>query len=89
VLVLSGDQPCYRKICAEMLERSGQCDIRPYHVARACILAPDSVTDSALPGQRAENEFKQSKVFWSLTEQGALAYGAGRYDEVRVRPNAR
>ena len=49
---------------------------------RACTLASESVKEAALPGQKAEGEFKQSgKAFWSLTEQGALAYRAGRYDE--------
>jgi hypothetical protein len=82
VLLLSGDQAGYRKTCAEMLQRSGSPGVRPYHVARACTLAPNSVKDPALPGQRADDELKKNKgAFWSLTEQGALAYRAGRYDE--------
>jgi serine/threonine protein kinase/formylglycine-generating enzyme required for sulfatase activity/tetratricopeptide (TPR) repeat protein len=82
VLLLSGDQPGYRKLCREMLDRGGQARVRHYHVARACTLAPDSVKDPALPGQRAADELKQNKgEFWSLTEQGALAYRAGRHDE--------
>jgi len=81
-MLLSGDQAGYRKLCAELLQRSGQFGIRPYHVARACTLATDSVKDTALPGKKAENELKRSaREFWSLTEQGALAYRAGRYDE--------
>src|SRR5262249_55665619 len=48
----------------------------------ACTLAPDSVENAALPGQRADNELKKAQgAFWSLTEQGALAYRAGRYDQ--------
>jgi tetratricopeptide (TPR) repeat protein len=82
VLLMSGDEPGYRKVCAEMLEHSGQRSIRPYHVARAWTLAPDSVKDTALAGQRADTELKQNNwAFWSLTERGALAYRAGRYDE--------
>jgi tetratricopeptide (TPR) repeat protein len=82
VLLLSGHQAGYRKNCAEMLERSGRPGIRPYHVARACTLAPDSVKDIALAGKKAENELKDSKrEFWSMTEQGALAYRTGRYDD--------
>jgi tetratricopeptide (TPR) repeat protein len=86
VLLLSGDQTGYRKTCRELLDRSGkgsgQGRVRPYHVARACTLAPDSVKDPALPGKQADAELKQNKgEFWSLTEQGALAYRAGRYDE--------
>ncbi len=85
VLLLSGDQAGYRKICVELLARSGQPSIRPYHVARACTLAPDSVKDIALAGKKAEGELKLSgKMHWSLTEQGALAYRAGRYDEAAI-----
>jgi len=82
VLLLAGDQPGYRKICAETLQRSGQRGVRPYHVARACTLAADSVKDAALGGHRAADELKQNNgTFWSLAEQGALLYRAGRYDE--------
>jgi serine/threonine protein kinase len=82
VLLLSGDQAGYRKICAAMLERCGQLDIRPYHAARACTLMADSVKDFALPAKKAEDEFNRAaKDYWSLTERGALAYRAGRFDE--------
>src|SRR5262249_10699551 len=50
--------------------------------SRACTLAPDSAKDPALPGRQAADELMQNKgEFWSLTEQGALAYRAGRHDE--------
>jgi hypothetical protein len=82
VLLLSGDQAGYRKMCAEMLQRSGSLKVRPYHVARACSLAPDSVEDAGLPAKMAAPELQQHRAeFWSLTEQGALAYRAGRFDE--------
>jgi len=82
VLLLSGDEPGYRQHCAAMLERSGQPGVRPYHAARACTLAPDSVQDAALPATKAADELKQfGSQFWSLTEQGVLAYRTGRYDE--------
>jgi tetratricopeptide (TPR) repeat protein len=82
VLLLSGDQAGYRNVCARMLEASEARNFRPYHVARACTLAPDSVEDPALPGKRAEDELRKSPgAFWSLTEQGALAYRAGRFDQ--------
>jgi tetratricopeptide (TPR) repeat protein len=81
VLLLSGDQPGYRKICAEMVELSGQPGMRSYLVARACTLAADSVEDSDQPGKCAEKELMGSRAVWSLAEQGALAYRAGRYDE--------
>jgi tetratricopeptide (TPR) repeat protein len=66
-----------------MIEKCGKpgCP-RAYHVARACTLAPDAVADASLPGRLAEKELKNSaREFWSLTEQGALAYRAGRYQE--------
>ena len=81
VLLLADDRAGYRKMCAELLS-SGQRGVRPYHVARACTLAPDSVKDAALPARKAEVELRLSgNEFWSLTEQEALAYRAGRYDE--------
>jgi tetratricopeptide (TPR) repeat protein len=83
LLLLSGDRPGYAKACAHMIEK---CDKpggpRAYHVARACTLAPDSVKEATLPARLAEKELQASaKQFWSLTEQGALAYRAGRYQE--------
>ena len=82
VRLLKGDKDGYRLMCRELLERSGQGGVRAYHVARACTLAPDSVQDAALLGRRTAAELDQNKkTFWSLTEQGALAYRAGRYDQ--------
>jgi len=44
--------------------------------------APDPVAYGALPGRLAEKELQgAAKQSWSLTEQGALAYRAGRYQE--------
>ena len=55
---------------------------RAYHVARACTLAPDAVEDATLPGRLAEAELQaNAREFWSLTEQGALAYRAGRFPQ--------
>jgi tetratricopeptide (TPR) repeat protein len=49
-------------------------------VARACTLAPDAVAEASLPGRLAEKELREfGREFWSLTEQGALAYRAGRF----------
>jgi serine/threonine-protein kinase len=83
VLLLSGDRPGYAKACAHMVERSGKAPyLRAYLVARACTLAPDAVAEASLPGRLAEKELKNSaREFWSLTEQGALAYRAGRCQE--------
>jgi tetratricopeptide (TPR) repeat protein len=83
LLHLSGDRAGYAKACARMVKEYGQTsDLRPYHVARACTLAPDAVMDLALPGQLADAELKtHAGKFWSLTEQGALHYRAGRFQQ--------
>jgi tetratricopeptide (TPR) repeat protein len=83
VLLLAGDRPGYAKACARMVERCGKAaDLRAYHVARACTLAPGAVAEAALPGRLAEKELQTSaREFWSLTEQGALAYRAGRFQQ--------
>ena len=83
LLLLSGDRPGYVKACAHLVDRCGKDKgPRSYHVARACTLAPHAVADMSLPGRLAEKELKASaREFWSLTEQGALAYRAGRFQE--------
>jgi tetratricopeptide (TPR) repeat protein/predicted Ser/Thr protein kinase len=82
LLLLSGDRPGYAKACAHLVEQSGKDKgPRSYHVARACTLAPDAVADMSLPGRLAGKELQGSREFWSLTEQGALAYRAGRFQE--------
>jgi tetratricopeptide (TPR) repeat protein len=64
-----------------MIERSSKTgDPRSYLVARTCTLAP--VADASLSGRLAEKELKDStRQFWSLTEQGALAYRAGQFQQ--------
>jgi serine/threonine-protein kinase len=80
--LLSGDHPGHARVCAHMIERCGKAGgPRSYHVARACTLAPDAVAQAALAGRLAEKELQGSREFWSLTEQGALAYRAGRFHE--------
>jgi tetratricopeptide (TPR) repeat protein len=82
LLLLSGDRPGYEKACAHLLDRCGKVKgLRSYHVARACSLAPDAAADMSLPGRLAEKELQGSPEFWSLTEQGALAYRAGRFKD--------
>jgi tetratricopeptide (TPR) repeat protein len=83
LLLLSGDRSGYAKACAHMTKALGKAGgPRSYHVARACTLAPDSVADLSLVGRLAEKELQQSaKQFWSLTEQGALGYRAGRFQD--------
>jgi tetratricopeptide (TPR) repeat protein len=83
VLLLSGDRAGYARACARMIERCGKApDLRAYHVARACTLAPDAVPEASLPHRLAESELgSAAREFWSLTEQGALHYRAGRFPE--------
>ena len=83
VSLLSDDRPAYTMICARLIEQRGKAGgPRAYHVARTCTLAPDAVADASLPGRLAEKELEDSaREFWSLTEQGALAYRAGRFEE--------
>jgi tetratricopeptide (TPR) repeat protein len=83
LLLLFGDRPGYDKACARMVKQCGKSpNLRAYHVARACTLAPDAVSDASLPGRLAEKELQASaREFWSLTEQGALHYRAGRIRE--------
>jgi tetratricopeptide (TPR) repeat protein len=84
VLLLSGDSPGYVRACASMIERCGKAGgPRSYHVARACTLAPDAVAEALVAGRLAEKELQAStRAFWSLTEQGALEYRAGRFQPV-------
>jgi tetratricopeptide (TPR) repeat protein len=83
LLLLSGDRPGYVKTCAHLIEWCGKAwDLRAYHVARACTLAPGAVAEASLPGRLADKELMSSaREFWSLTEQGALACRASRYQE--------
>jgi serine/threonine-protein kinase len=83
LLLLSGDRPGYEKACAHLVDLCSKDNgPRSYHVARACTLAPDAVAEATLPGRLAEKELRASEgKFWSLTEQGALAYRAGRFQE--------
>src|SRR5262249_15433879 len=83
VLLLSGDRPGYANACAHMVQQHGKRpNLRAYHMARACTLAPDAVAEASLPGRLAESELKANvREFWSLTEQGALHYRAGRFPQ--------
>jgi serine/threonine-protein kinase len=83
VSLLANDRSGYTRACAQIIEAIGKPGgPRGYHVARACTLAPDAVADPSLPGRLANRELQQNtKQFWALTELGALAYRAGKFDE--------
>jgi serine/threonine-protein kinase len=81
--LLANDRSGYTRACSHLIETADKPGgPRGYHVARACTLAPDAVRDASLPGRVAANELRASATqFWSLTEQGALAYRAGKIEE--------
>jgi serine/threonine protein kinase/Flp pilus assembly protein TadD len=83
VLLLSRDRPGYAKACGHMVRHHRKVPLqvlRSYHVARACTLAPDSVADLAGVRALADKELQDDRgLFWSLTEQGALCYRAGEF----------
>jgi tetratricopeptide (TPR) repeat protein len=83
VLLLSGDRPGYTRACAQMIEQFGNVsNMRAYHVARACTLSEGAVAEPSLPDRLAATELKNNaRQFWSLTEQGALHYRAGRFQQ--------
>ena len=83
VQLLSGDRQGYRQTCKRMLDgATNALKMRPYLVARACTLAPDSVDDAELPTKTSAQELQQSaNEFWSLTEQGALLYRLNRFKD--------
>ena len=72
--LLAGDRAGYRRTCAHLLARCQPAGpMRPYLVARACTLAPDSTNDPAQPLRLAFDELTRSEQeFWALTERGAL-----------------
>jgi eukaryotic-like serine/threonine-protein kinase len=81
--VLAGDRSGYRKTCAHMLARcqpSGP--MRPYLVARACTLAPDSTDNPTQASLLSAQELARSRdKFWALTEEAALRFRARRPGE--------
>jgi tetratricopeptide (TPR) repeat protein len=78
---LAGNQAGYRKACEHMLARGQSAPaMRPYLVARACTLAPGSAADPERPRQVSQGELQRSATaYWSLTEQAALDFRAGRF----------
>jgi serine/threonine-protein kinase len=83
LLLLCGDRPGHAEVCTRMIQRCDKApNLRAYHMARACTLASDAVAATSFPVQLVEVELRRSAAqFWSLTEQGALHYRAGRFSE--------
>jgi tetratricopeptide (TPR) repeat protein len=82
--LLAQDRSGYRRTCAQMLARcQATAQMRPYLVARACTLAPDSVDDWALPRRLSEDELRRNADKpWSLTEDAALKHRSGFYQHL-------
>jgi serine/threonine-protein kinase len=75
--LLAGDRAGYRRTCAHMLARCQPAGpMRPYLVARACTLAPESIDHSLQANTLSLNELRERNPaqFWALTEQGALSF---------------
>jgi len=73
--VLAGDRSGYRQTCAHMLARCQPAGpMRPYLVARACTLAPESNEQPARAALLSQNELVAQTEFWALTELGALEF---------------
>jgi tetratricopeptide (TPR) repeat protein len=69
-----------------MVERCGKApNMRAYHVARACTLAANAIADPSLPDRLARAELKGNQQFWALTEQGALLYRVGQFQQCVTR----
>jgi hypothetical protein len=82
VQLLTKDRAGYRRTCAHVLARCQAKQMRPYLVARACTLGPDSADATDLPSRLSQDELQRSETaFWSLTEQGALHVRAGRLQQ--------
>jgi tetratricopeptide (TPR) repeat protein len=77
--LLAGDRPGYRRACAHMLARFQPAGpMRPYTVARACTLAPDSTDNAMQPLQLARDELNyRNTVYWAHTENAALYFRTG------------
>ncbi|HVK14285.1 MAG TPA: protein kinase [Gemmataceae bacterium] len=80
--LLAGDRDGYRRACTQMLRRAKYPEMRAYHIARACSLAPGSVLDLDVVERVSRDELRNNAAaFWSLTGQGALHCRAGRAAE--------
>ncbi|MBX3358890.1 MAG: protein kinase [Phycisphaeraceae bacterium] len=83
VQLLSGYATGYRSVCSTLIEGEGTRGARAYLVARAATLADCGLPHPALVDRLAKHtELRLNATqFWAQTQQGALAYRAGRYDE--------
>jgi tetratricopeptide (TPR) repeat protein len=75
--LLAGDRTGYRRTCAHMLARCQPAGpMRPYLVARACTLGPESIAHPLQATRLSQNELleRNQTEFWVLTELGALEF---------------
>jgi hypothetical protein len=84
VELLAGDVKAYEDVCDRFSKLARSTRLRSYHVARAITLWPDHRGGFAETVKFAEPELLRfNSDFWSLTEQGALAFRQG--DAARAR----
>ncbi len=77
-----GDKDGYRKLCGEMLDRSGQEPEAAYWTAWTCVLAADAAAEPARFVQLAESaSARHQGEFDYLNTLGAACFRAGRVDD--------
>jgi uncharacterized protein (TIGR03067 family) len=81
-LLGTGHRADYRKFCAQMVKLSGEVRTADevHHIARMCVLAPDSGIDSAVAVRLAERAVKGQRTPWHLQDLGLAHYRAGQFD---------
>jgi serine/threonine-protein kinase len=81
--LLKGDRSTYTKTCDRMVELFDKsAGVRAYHVARASTLTFATIPDPFPINHIADKELKAAAdQYWSMTEQGALAYRAGKFQD--------
>jgi tetratricopeptide (TPR) repeat protein len=83
--LLAGDRPGYRRACAHMLARCQPAgSMRPYLVARACTLAPDSTDDPTQPFRLSVVELANNREFWAMTQKAALFLREGQTSDAMI-----
>jgi uncharacterized protein (TIGR03067 family) len=81
-LLGTGHLEGYRKFCAQMVKLSGEVRTADevFHIARMCVLAPDSGIDPAEAVRLAERAVEAAQTPWHLHALGLAHYRAGQFD---------
>jgi tetratricopeptide (TPR) repeat protein len=77
----------YRQACAEILGRFGRSEDPGVlaHAARACVIAPDALTDSMLAVKLAEEAVSRYPGQWTIYTLGMAHLRAGQLEEAAER----